>query len=258
MCTLTVAFKVFDSCPVAVAANRDEFLDRPSLPSAMRGTRPKIFCPSDGRAGGTWAGVNEHGVFAGVTNISGIRPLDPEAASRGRIIMDALGGASAEEAVARAGKTSRAALHNPFQALICDTAGLYMLKHVDDSEVTALDPGVHVLSNWDAAPEVAEHKNSVMRGGIGKIAPGAQPREISGAMMEVLKVHDDDWRRSICVHLDTYGTMFSLVLLIGKGVAGSVWLSAEGHPCETEFEDQSAEMSGGFGWGRPGDEWRIR
>ncbi|MDR9382369.1 MAG: NRDE family protein, partial [Natronomonas sp.] len=54
MCTLIVAWRVFDDAPVCVAANRDEATDRPSSPPRVReGDRP-VLAPRDERAGGTW------------------------------------------------------------------------------------------------------------------------------------------------------------------------------------------------------------
>ena len=76
-----------------IAANRDELFDRPSLPlstinESSRSTesyqeheeileskavenesKPRIFCPIDLEAGGTWIGINELGCFAFLTNV---------------------------------------------------------------------------------------------------------------------------------------------------------------------------------------------
>ncbi|PSQ38074.1 hypothetical protein BRD13_07755 [Halobacteriales archaeon SW_5_70_135] len=68
MCTLTVAWGVFEDEPLVVAANRDEVLARPSTgPGRSEGELTAV-APRDGEAGGTWIGYNERGLFAGVTN----------------------------------------------------------------------------------------------------------------------------------------------------------------------------------------------
>ena len=83
MCVL--ALFVGDS--LTVAANRDEFLGRPSAPPSE--IEPGIFAPQDREAGGTWLGVNRHGLFVAVTNRhEPKRP--PNAYSRGRLALDAL------------------------------------------------------------------------------------------------------------------------------------------------------------------------
>src|ERR1700682_1686246 len=68
MCTLAIYFRVFGDYPVVVAANRDEFLNRPALPPTELGDRPRIIGGKDLRAKGTWLGINEHGLIVGLLN----------------------------------------------------------------------------------------------------------------------------------------------------------------------------------------------
>ncbi len=70
MCTLIVLHRCVPGRPLVVAANRDEFLDRPAAGPAlrMRDSGP-ILAPLDLEAGGTWLGLNGRGVFAGLTNL---------------------------------------------------------------------------------------------------------------------------------------------------------------------------------------------
>ncbi len=56
MCTLVLAWQVFDGTPVAVAANRDERLDRPSQPPQQRHWGSRVVAPADEEADGTWIG----------------------------------------------------------------------------------------------------------------------------------------------------------------------------------------------------------
>jgi len=58
MCILALAFQVRSDLPLIVAANRDEFYERPTeAPRLLRGA-PRIVGGRDARAGGTWLGVN--------------------------------------------------------------------------------------------------------------------------------------------------------------------------------------------------------
>ena len=82
MCTLAIYFRVFPDYPVVVAANRDEYLDRAALPPTSLGERPRIIGGKDLRAIGTWLGINEHGLVAGLLNrrISETEPNDGKVA----------------------------------------------------------------------------------------------------------------------------------------------------------------------------------
>ena len=102
MCTLIVLHGCLPEIPLAVGANRDEFYGRPAEGPALRNLEfSAIVAPLDIRAGGTWLGLNEHGLFAAVTN----RPMqeqasDPQRRSRGLLVLDALRERSAIAAMA--------------------------------------------------------------------------------------------------------------------------------------------------------------
>lgn len=68
MCTLALYFRVFEDYPLVIAANRDEHYDRPSMVPHAWQTSPVIVAGKDLWAGGTWLGVNEHGLTAAILN----------------------------------------------------------------------------------------------------------------------------------------------------------------------------------------------
>ncbi len=99
MCTLIVLHRCVPGRPLVVAANRDEFLDRPAEEPTLRSTRTgPIVAPLDLEAGGTWVGVSARGVFAGLTNL---RPA-PEASEEGIGSEARLGELSPVESIERA------------------------------------------------------------------------------------------------------------------------------------------------------------
>jgi len=96
VCTLIVAWRVFEEAPVCVAANRDEAVDRPSTSPRRWPRDPPVVAPRDERAGGTWLGYNAEGLLAAVTN----RWMPGEGErSRGLLVRDALGARSADGAI---------------------------------------------------------------------------------------------------------------------------------------------------------------
>ena len=69
MCLIVFAWRPDHSQPLVVAANRDEFHARPSLPLGCWEDAPWIIGGRDLQAGGTWMGVTARGRFAALTNI---------------------------------------------------------------------------------------------------------------------------------------------------------------------------------------------
>src|SRR5688572_11140715 len=90
MCLILLAFDSHPEYRLIVAANRDEFYDRPTAPAAFWADAPSVLAGRDLKAGGTWLGIDRRGRFAAVTNYrQGDR--EPDAArSRGHLVSDYL------------------------------------------------------------------------------------------------------------------------------------------------------------------------
>ena len=89
MCTLLVGVDRPRAGMLMLGANRDESLARPSMPPHVIVRQPRIVAGRDSRAGGTWLGVNEHGVLVAVTNRRKTNVPMP-ARSRGLLTREAL------------------------------------------------------------------------------------------------------------------------------------------------------------------------
>lgn len=90
MCLITLAYKAHPHYPLIVAANRDEFLERPALPAHFWSDAPHILAGRDQRAGGTWLGITTTGRFAALTNYRDLRRPVVNGLSRGALVRTAL------------------------------------------------------------------------------------------------------------------------------------------------------------------------
>lgn len=91
MCLIAFAWRPEHAVPLVVAANRDEFYARPTLPLAAWEDVPAVIAGRDLQAGGSWLGLGPDGRFAALTNIR-----DPGQApgrrSRGELVAQFLTG----------------------------------------------------------------------------------------------------------------------------------------------------------------------
>ncbi|MFO0691346.1 MAG: NRDE family protein [Myxococcota bacterium] len=163
MCTLIVLHRCVPGRPLVVAANRDEFLARPAEGPAVRPARTgRILAPRDLEAGGTWVGLSERGVFAGLTNlrpIAGARvgvlgeagagepsKAAPKLRSRGEVVMAALEASSAAAATESLARLD-VGVHNPFQLLVADAQSAALVVYRESPRIFPLEPGIHVVGN---------------------------------------------------------------------------------------------------------------
>jgi uncharacterized protein with NRDE domain len=99
MCTLVILRRPGHHWPVIVGANRDEMTSRPWRgPGRHWPDRPEVVAGQDLEAGGSWLGVNDHGLVAGVLNRPGALGPAPGRRSRGELVLEALDHADADAA----------------------------------------------------------------------------------------------------------------------------------------------------------------
>jgi uncharacterized protein with NRDE domain len=223
---------------LVIAANRDEFLDRPSEgPELWDTPRGVIAAPRDMQAGGTWLGVNGAGVFAALTN----RPCaDPDARrrSRGLLVIDALGWRRAKEAVERiAIETSKPEAYNPFNLFVADSEDAYLISYDGEARSRRLEPGVYVIGNSDPfAPPTA--KLAALGNDVAR-ASRESADQVLEALAGICGSHggNGDVLGDACVHAGAYGTRSSTLLRLGERPEDDVMQFADGAPCCTQYDD---------------------
>ena len=163
MCTVVLALRPGHDFPVLLAANRDERVDRAwDAPAAFWPDHPGVVAGRDRTAGGTWMGMNRHGVVATVLNRQGT--LGPAAGknSRGVLPLLALDHPTASAAAAAITALDAGAWRG-FNMVIADAHGGIFLRGLGSghAEAEPLGPGVHMVTahepNDPDSPRVARH-----------------------------------------------------------------------------------------------------
>ncbi|AUA58110.1 Uncharacterized conserved protein [Achromobacter spanius] len=145
MCLAVLALHALPGIPVLIAANRDEFHARPTLPAAQWADAPGLYAGRDGLAGGTWMGVTAQGRFALVTNFREPGRYLAPAPSRGALVEDYLRGNDSPQAyLARTHESDQA--YNGFNLIVGDTRQAWYLSN-RDGPPRPLAPGIYALSN---------------------------------------------------------------------------------------------------------------
>lgn len=257
MCTLTLAWQVFEEAPVVVAANRDEGLERPSDSPDLYATDPLVVAPRDAEAGGTWIGFNDHDLFVGITN----RWTDADLAgerSRGRLVADALERPSALEARTFVEEAVDAVEYAGFSLVVADPENAFVLEWDGRLRTTTLESGVHVVVNVgfdetfeiphrqaDAATTQAENARRVQRelsaAAVDLVSGADSIRTPAFKWLERARIVLGDHEYGVCVHGDGYGTRSSSLIVLGdrRGYA-----FADGPPCRTPYRDVEVDAGG--------------
>jgi len=225
MCLLLLALHAHPVYKLVIAANRDEFYDRPTAAAGFWNERPDILAGRDLRSEGTWFGISRKGRIAAVTNYRDPASLKPDAPSRGRLVSDFLAGEEEPEAY-----LSRVDLRGG------DYNGFNLVVGIEDRlcwysnrghDIRRITPGIHGLSNhllntpW---PKVSRGKSALRQ--MLSNTPHPSPEALFEILVDRSVAADDrlpdtgvgiEWERllsPIFIASPSYGTRSSTILLM--------------------------------------------
>ena len=152
MCTLVILQRPGTDWPLLLASNRDEMAERPWLPPGRHWEdRSEVVAGQDLLSGGSWMGLNDHGLVACMLNRYGSLGPAPGKRSRGELVLEALDHADARDA-AEALADIEPSAYRSFNAVVADNRDAYWIRHLgDESEVVVqpLPPGLSMITAHD-------------------------------------------------------------------------------------------------------------
>lgn len=227
MCIIFVAIKQHPDYPLIIAANRDEFYNRPTQVSHWWQQSPAILAGKDLKAGGSWMGISREGDIAALTNIRNPLRDIQNARSRGELIPHYLNRTSDDATFAQSLKAT-SQQYNGYNLLFGHLSSLQVYNNHTDT-LTPLHAGFHGLSNHALNTPWPK----VTRGVAGLKAYISSNKKISQDAL-LLLLQDEtpapdnalpdtgvpvDWEKrlsSIFIRSAEYGTRSSTLLLINQ------------------------------------------
>ncbi len=145
MCLILLAIQSHPRYKLIIAANRDEFYDRPTAPAAFWDDAPYLLAGRDLRAGGTWLGITMQGRIAAITNYRDTASLKDQAPSRGQLVTGFLTGKETPERYLDM-LDQKSQEYNGFNLIIGDKESLYWYSNRGEGR-RLLDNGIYGVSN---------------------------------------------------------------------------------------------------------------
>jgi uncharacterized protein with NRDE domain len=146
MCLLVIAWRVHPRYELVVAANRDEFHERPTAPMGKWPAPDEIIAGRDLRAGGTWLGLDRRRRFGIVTNFRELQRPAPGSPSRGNLIPGYLRNpAPLTQSIRQLEPLADS--YSGFNLLLADRESLWYLSNRAPEFARSLRPGIYGLSN---------------------------------------------------------------------------------------------------------------
>lgn len=264
MCTVVILLRPGHAWPVIIGSNRDEMRDRPwDAPGRHWDDRPHVTAGRDKLAGGTWFGMNDDRLVAGILNRPNSLGPAPGKRSRGELPLDALDHAEAREAAEALAALDPDA-YRSFNMVIADAMGAYWIANDEETgriHVDAIPTGVSMVTAHDL--NTSESDRIRFHLPRFRAAPPPEPEQDDWFAWEALmadrtKADDSDWGGVMAVAPEDFasdegvervdfGTVCSsLIALPAIGSDKSpVWRFAPGMPGKTPYHDVLLDLQGG-------------
>lgn len=223
VCLITFSYRSHPDYLLVLAANRDEFYDRPTDTARWWTDAPSILGGRDLKAMGTWMAVNKSGDFAAVTNYRDMQNIKENARSRGDLPVRFLKGKRNAKVYASSVFRQKAS-YNGFNLLAMDANQMVHVSNYDE-QVNFIEAGVHGLSNalldtpWPKVEKAKTALASVLSEPFGlqdllDIMQNAQQAPDADLPDTGVGIEMERQLSPVCIRMPHYGTCCSTALTI--------------------------------------------
>lgn len=238
MCLLAIQYQTASDAPILLAQNREELFDRPTQAPRIQSGKPRVVCGIDRKAGGTWLGVNQHGLVVVVANRSkAVVPAEPR--SRGLLCRELLRFHTAREAVEEAARQLATGVYAGANYLCVDAASGAVVYGGNTVEVVELTPGLHLMTNG-MLDDPSDKRQGFVRRLLTLQRLDSAVAFLAVASRTFSRKPDRAGRRGVVLTGGAYGTVSSTLLSLAERPQSSVLQYAPGPPSEYAYDDLSA------------------
>lgn len=235
---LALQYQTLVDAPILIAFNREEQYGRQFTPPKIQSGRPRVVCGLDRKTGGTWAGVNQHGMFVAAINAyKRCVPYDPR--SRGLLCKELLACANAEEALDHAERELSTGAYAGVNLLCVDRISGGVAYGGSEVEVEMLKPGLHVLTG-NRMDDREDQRQEYVRRLLTLHRLDSSVAFLAAASGAFSRTPDVSGKRGVVVREPNFGTVCSMLVSLSDRTQKSVMQFANGCPSEVQFEDVSA------------------
>jgi hypothetical protein len=235
---IAIHYKKLSDAPLLIALNREEDPARESLPPKIQSGRPRSVCGVDQQSGGTWAGVNQHGLFVAVVNrTKKILPADPR--SRGLLCRELLGCQNAEEALDMAQRELLTGCYAGANYVCVDRASGGVVHGGDDVEIEKFKPGLHILTE-NRVDDMNDYRQEFVRRLLTLQRIDTAISFFAVASRAFSSTPDATGKMGVLIRKPNRQTVSSMLVSLTEKTPRSVMQYAAGSPDMCPYEDVSA------------------
>ncbi|MGI9517629.1 MAG: NRDE family protein [Pirellulaceae bacterium] len=237
MSLLAILYHLVPESPILVAANREEKFDRVCPTPSIQSGKPRILASIDQQTGGTYLGVNQAGMFCGLTTRRKLYvPASPK--SRGNLCREMLKTGSARQAVDLALEELHSNQYDGANFVVADSESGWVVHAGNDVNVVQLQEGLSIVSDMDVDDPMDERASMARR--LLTLQMLDSPVKFLAVASKVFaRAPLGVGRPSMVIRQPNYGTVSSTLISLGKKPRDAIYQYCNGSPDQAKFEDYS-------------------
>ncbi|MEY4566276.1 MAG: hypothetical protein RLY14_1246 [Planctomycetota bacterium] len=237
MSLLAIQYRLVPESPILVAANREAYLDRPNATPSIQSGKPRILCGVDQRTGGTWLGVNQHGLFVGLCPRKTESPIYGSK-SRSVLVREVLKSSTSEKGVDKALEELSVHRFEGFNLIIADHETGWFIKSEDDHEVVRLEEGLNIVGSHELN-DPRDERVQLARRLLTLQTLDSPVKFLAVASQKFARSPVGEGRPSMVVRNPGFGTVSSTLIALSPKPRDAIFQYAAGAPDSAKYEDYS-------------------
>ncbi len=237
MSLLAVLYRLVPDSPILVAGNREECFDRKCPTPTIQSGKPRILASVDNSTGGTYLGVNQHGMFCGA--IPRRKPVDPiSPKSRGSLCRDMLKTGSARQSVDLALEALHSGQYRGVNYVVADSESGWVIHAGNEINVVELEDGLSIIGSNDL-DDPRDERVSLARRLLTLQMLDSPVKFLAVASKVFSRAPMGSNRPSMVIRNRDFGTVSSTLIALGKKPRDAIYQYANGSPDQVKYEDFS-------------------
>ncbi len=237
MSLLAILYQLVPDSPILVAANRDEKLDRVCPTPSIQSGKPRILASIDQQTGGTYLGVNQSGMFCGLTTRRKMY-VPPNPKSRGTLCREMLKTSSARQAVDLAMEELHGNQYDGANFVVADSESGWVIHAGNDINVVPLQEGLSIVGQMDV-DDAMDERAALARRLLTLQMLDSPVKFLAVASKVFARAPMGGGRPGMVVRQPNFGTVSSTLISLGKKPRDAIYQYSNGAPDESKFEDYS-------------------
>ncbi len=237
MSLLAIVYHLVPEAPILVAFNRDAPFDQNFPSPAIQSGKPRVLASPD-QNGGVCHGINQNGLFVGMTSRNKRGEAHGNYKSRQLLVREILKSSSAREGLNLAMDELHAGLSRGANIVIADPESGWVVHGGNDLNACELEQGLSLVTDRDVNDRNDARGSMAQR--LLTLQTLDSPVKFLAIASKVLaRSPIAPNRPSMVIREKDFGTVSSTLIAVGKKPRDAIYQHANGAPDEAKYEDYS-------------------